>query len=43
MKINIMNEARHTQPISSNNKRYQPHDIIPDGQHKDFCLCFGKV
>ena len=38
MKLSIMNEARHTQPISSNNKRYKPSNVVPDEQNKDACL-----
>jgi hypothetical protein len=38
MRLNIMNEIKHTHPINSNNKAYKPSDVIPDEKNKDACL-----
>ncbi len=32
-----MNEVKHTQPISSNNKQFKPSNVIPDRQNKEAC------
>lgn len=38
MRINIMQEIKNKHPVDSKKKCFNPHDIIPDGQNKDFCL-----
>ena len=38
MNLKLINEAKHTQTINSNNKVNKPSDIIPDEANLEVCL-----